>query len=100
MYKDKKIVNFVHDIEFSDDIKPKLEIKEEPIDVKSRFERMEPKFEVKGNMLKARSSEMDQRPGIVDPMAPKDKEMVNLSMVLSFQMTSNQKWKSRKNRLM
>ena len=50
VYKDKKIVNFVHDIEFSDDIKPKLEIKEEPIDVKSRFEEIvNPPYLVNGN---------------------------------------------------
>ena len=40
MPKDKEMVNFVHDIEFSDDIKPKFEIKEEAIDVKSRSEKM------------------------------------------------------------
>ena len=54
--KDKEMVDFVHDIEFSDDIKPKLKIKEEPIDVKSRFECIKPKLEVRDNMLKARSS--------------------------------------------
>ena len=44
--------NFVHDIEFSDDIKPKLEIKEEPIDVKSRFEEIvNPPYLVNGNFV-------------------------------------------------
>ena len=52
-----EMVNFVQDIEFSDGIKPKLEIKEELIDVKSRFEHTEPKLKVNDNMLKARSSE-------------------------------------------
>ena len=82
--KDKEMINIFHDIEFSDDIKPKLEIKEEPIDVKSRFEHIEPKLDVKDNMLKAKSYETDQRPDIVDPMAPKDKEMVNFFHDIEF----------------
>ena len=32
---DAKILDFVKDIEFSDDLIPKLEIKEEPLDIKS-----------------------------------------------------------------
>ena len=35
LHKDKKIMDFVHNIEFSIDIKPKLEIKEEPMDLES-----------------------------------------------------------------
>ena len=35
MPTDKTIIDFVHDIEFSEDIKPKLEIKDDPIDMKS-----------------------------------------------------------------
>ena len=33
---EKEIIDFVHDIEFSNDFKPKLEIKDEPMDMESR----------------------------------------------------------------
>ena len=36
--KDNRVLDFVQDIEFPDDIKPKLEIKEEPIDTESNFD--------------------------------------------------------------
>ena len=35
MHNDKEILDFPHDIEFSNDIKPKFEIKEKPFDVKT-----------------------------------------------------------------
>ena len=41
-----EMVNFVHDIEFSDDIKPKLEIKEDPLEVKNENSE-KPKLEIK-----------------------------------------------------
>ena len=36
MPNEKEIIDFVHDIEFSNDFKPKLEIKDEPMDMESR----------------------------------------------------------------
>jgi hypothetical protein len=42
--KDKEMIDFVHDIEFSDDIKPKLEIKEEPIDTNSSLDSINTKY--------------------------------------------------------
>ena len=47
MPKDKEMIDFVHDIDFSDDIKPKLEIKEEPMDAKSCFDNIKIKAEFK-----------------------------------------------------
>ena len=40
------MVNFVNDIEFSDDIKPKLEIKEDPLKIKNENSE-KPKLEIK-----------------------------------------------------
>ena len=39
-----EIVNFVHDIQLSEDIKPKFEIKEEPIDTKSSLDSINTKY--------------------------------------------------------
>ena len=82
--KDMEIVNFVHDIEFSDDTKPKLEIKEEPLDVKSSFENTEPKLQVKEDMLKAKSSGMIKGCDVIDPTLPKDKEMIDFVHDIEF----------------
>ena len=77
-------MDFIRAIEFSDDIKRKKEIQEELIDVKSRFEQIKPKLEVNDNMLKARSSKMDQIHDLVDPMASKDMEIVNFVHDIQF----------------
>ena len=58
MHNDVEVLDFVHDIEFSDDIKPKLEIKEEPIDLKS----IKRKSEFMEDTLKAKISKTDQKP--------------------------------------
>ena len=70
---DKEMIDFIHDIEFSDDLKPKLEIKEEPIDMKSTFDSIKMKSVFKEETLKVKSSKIDQTPDIV----PKDKEMID-----------------------
>ena len=51
MLDDKEMLDFVYDIEFSDDIKPKLEIKEEPLDFK---------IEVSENKEKSSVEKVDQ----------------------------------------
>ena len=48
----KEIMDFVHDIEFSNDITLKLEIKKEPMDTKSNFDGIKIKSEVKEEILK------------------------------------------------
>ena len=45
-------MDFVHDIEFSNDITLKLEIKKEPMDTKSNFDGIKIKSEVKEEILK------------------------------------------------
>ena len=57
-------MDFVHDIEFSDAIRPKFEIKEEPIDMKSNIR----ESEVKKETLKIKSSKIDQSLGKIDPI--------------------------------
>ena len=70
---DKEMMDFIHDIEFSDDIKPKLEIKEEPINMKSTFDSIKMKSVFKEETLKVKSLKIDQRHDVV----PKDKEMID-----------------------
>ena len=48
----KEIMDFVPDIEFSNDITLKLEIKKEPMDTKSNFDGIKIKSEVKEEILK------------------------------------------------
>ena len=62
IHNDVEVLDFVHDIEFSDDIKPKLEIKEEPIDLKSSFNGIKRKSEFMEDTLKVKSSKTDQIP--------------------------------------
>ena len=52
---DAKILDFVEDIEFPDDIKPKLLVKEE--------------------VLKSECSGIDQKPNMVDPIMPNDRKI-------------------------
>ena len=80
---DAKILDFVKDIEFSDDLIPKLESKEEPLDIKSEFsennekssvmpkdiefsDEVKPKFEDKEEKLKIKNSGIDQKPNMVN----------------------------------
>ena len=62
MPNDKEMLDFAFAIEFSDDVKPKLEIKEEPIDLKSSSDGMKRKSEFMEDTLKVKSSRMDQKP--------------------------------------
>ena len=73
----KEIFDFVHDIEFSDDIKPKLEIKEEPIDMKSSSVGIKRKPEFMEETLTIKSSKIDYKSDIVDPKMQNDKEMLD-----------------------
>ena len=66
----KEIIDFVHDIEFSDSIKPKLE---EPLDMKSSSAGIKRKSELmEEETLKVKSSKIDQKPDQVDPIMSKD----------------------------
>ena len=64
MPNDKKMMDFVNGIEFSDDFKPKLEIKEET--------------------LKFKNSGLDQKPNIVDPMIPNDEKLMDFVNDIEF----------------
>ena len=69
----KEIIDFLHDIEFLDDIKPKLEIKEEQIDMKSSSVGIKRKSELmQEEILGVKSSKIDQKPGQVDPIMSKE----------------------------
>ena len=57
MHNDTKIMDFVKDIEFSDDLKPKSEAKEET--------------------LKVESSGIDQKPNMVNSIMPNDMEVID-----------------------
>ena len=99
---DKEIMDFVNDIEFSDDMKPKLEIKKEPLDNKNEVSEnnkkssvmcndtkiwdfvkdielsddIKPKFEIKEGILKVES--------FVDPAMSNVKEIVNFVHNIEF----------------
>ena len=64
MHNDTNILDFVEDIEFSDEIKPKFEAKEEK--------------------LKVESSGIDQKPNMVDSIMPNDTEMIDLVNNIEF----------------
>ena len=56
---DAKILDFVEDIEFPDDIKPKLLVKEE--------------------VLKSECSGIDQKPNMVDPIMSNDRKIMDFA---------------------
>ena len=62
MPNEEEIMKFVHDIEFSDGFKPKLEIKEELIGSKSGSAGIKRKSEFMEETLKVKSSKLDQKP--------------------------------------
>ena len=64
MHNNTNISDFVKDIEFSDDIKPK--------------------FEANEKTLKVESSGIDQKPNMVDSIMPNDKEMIDFVHDIEF----------------
>ena len=64
LYNDTKILDFVDDIEFPDDIKPNIFVKEE--------------------VLKAECSGIDQKPNMVDPIIPNDRKMMDFVHGIEF----------------
>jgi hypothetical protein len=110
LHNDAKILDFAKNIEFSNDKKSKLEIKEEPLDIKNEViemnekssvmhnetkrldfmkdiefsDDMEPNFEVKKEMLKVKSSRIEQKSNMVDPKKPNDKEIMDFVHDIEF----------------
>ena len=64
LHDDTKTLDFVHDVEFSVDLKPKLEIKKENWNFKS--------------------SRVDQKPKIVNPIAPNEEKMMDFFHDIEF----------------
>ena len=78
-----KMMDFVYNIEFVNDIKPKLEIKEEPIDMKSSSASIKRKSELmEEEILKVKSSKIDQKSDQVDPIM--SKEMLDFAHDIEF----------------
>ena len=101
MLNDSKMMDFVKGIDFSDDMIPRLEMKEEPLDIKSEFsenneksslmpkdiefsDEVKPKFEVKEEKLKIKNSGIYQKPKMVDSKMPNGKEIMGFVHDIKF----------------
>ena len=113
LHNDAKLLDFVKNIELSDDIKPKSEIKEELLDVKNKViemnekssvmhndtkildfvkdiefsDDMEPKFELKKEMYKFKNSRIDLKSNMVDTIMHNDKEIMDFVHDIEFSDT-------------